>query len=59
MCSSNQSTNDNNSVGHKFATAGAIVVGGFAVYEIGKWAIAVLTAPYTYGGSLIVAGCTP
>ena len=55
---SRQST-DNTSVSRQVATAGAIVVGGFAFYEIGKWAFAVLIAPYTGGGSLIVAGCTP
>ena len=54
-----QSNNENDSVVRQVATAGAIAVGGFAVYEIGKWAIAVLTAPCTGGGSIIVAGCMP
>lgn len=38
---------------------GVIAVGAYALYQGTKWTIAVLAAPETGGGSLILAGATP
>ena len=35
------------------------VIVGVALYEIGKWGLAIFLAPETLGGSLVVAGATP
>jgi hypothetical protein len=38
---------------------GIIVVAGVVTYEIVKWSAAIILAPETLGGSLVVAGATP
>lgn len=51
--------NKTNKVVDATKKAGTIVIIGIALWEVGKWTIAVATAPAILGGSLVVAGATP
>jgi hypothetical protein len=36
-----------------------MVIAGVIVYYVVKWGVAIITAPTTGGGSLVIAGVTP